>query len=162
MLLWTDERVDELRRMWAEGMSSGLIAGTLGGVTRSAVIGKINRLGLQRTKTATRIRRPYRGRNSKPAPMAPVAVKAKPVPAIAVEPLPPPTPVVGQKSFAELDRYDCKFPVGDDTATMLFCGEPQAAGMPYCARCCRIAFQPRDDQRRSAHRAGGQSAGASS
>ncbi|MGQ0567279.1 MAG: GcrA family cell cycle regulator [Gemmobacter sp.] len=43
---WTDERVETLKKMWAEGQSASLIAKELGGVTRNAVIGKVHRLGL--------------------------------------------------------------------------------------------------------------------
>ena len=43
---WTDERVETLKRMWAEGQSASQIAKELGGVTRNAVIGKVHRLGL--------------------------------------------------------------------------------------------------------------------
>lgn len=43
---WTDERVEKLQEMWAEGHSAAQIAKVLGGVTRNAVIGKVHRLGL--------------------------------------------------------------------------------------------------------------------
>lgn len=43
---WTDERVEKLKELWAEGMSASQIAKALGGVTRNAVIGKVHRLGL--------------------------------------------------------------------------------------------------------------------
>jgi GcrA cell cycle regulator len=43
---WTDERVQKLQDMWAEGHSAAQIAKVLGGVTRNAVIGKVHRLGL--------------------------------------------------------------------------------------------------------------------
>ena len=43
---WTDERVETLKRMWAEGASASQIAKELGSVTRNAVIGKVHRLGL--------------------------------------------------------------------------------------------------------------------
>lgn len=43
---WTDERVEALKAMWAEGKSASHIAKELGGVTRNAVIGKVHRLGL--------------------------------------------------------------------------------------------------------------------
>lgn len=49
---WTDDRVETLKRMWAEGQSASQIAKELGGVTRNAVIGKVHRLGLSnRTET---------------------------------------------------------------------------------------------------------------
>ena len=45
-MAWTPERVETLKKMWADGQSASQIAGELGGVTRNAVIGKIHRLGL--------------------------------------------------------------------------------------------------------------------
>ena len=51
---WTDDRVEILTKMWAEGNSASQIAKELGGVTRNAVIGKVHRLGLSnRTTTST-------------------------------------------------------------------------------------------------------------
>ena len=43
-MAWTDERVELLKKLWAEGLSASQIAGRLGGVTRNAVIGKVHRL----------------------------------------------------------------------------------------------------------------------
>lgn len=43
---WTDERVEILTRLWAEGKSASQIAEILGDVSRNAVIGKAHRLGL--------------------------------------------------------------------------------------------------------------------
>lgn len=43
---WTDERIDQLSRLWLEGRSASQIATALGGLTRNAVIGKVHRLGL--------------------------------------------------------------------------------------------------------------------
>jgi GcrA cell cycle regulator len=45
-MTWTEERVETLKRMWADGQSASQIAKELGGVTRNAVIGKVHRLGL--------------------------------------------------------------------------------------------------------------------
>ncbi len=45
-MTWTDERVETLKTMWAEGKSASQIAKELGGITRNAVIGKVHRLGL--------------------------------------------------------------------------------------------------------------------
>jgi GcrA cell cycle regulator len=63
---WTDERVETLKKMWAEGQSASQIAKELGGVTRNAVIGKVHRLGLSNRAGAG----PVAGG---PAPAAPVA-----------------------------------------------------------------------------------------
>ncbi|MBP8939426.1 MAG: GcrA cell cycle regulator, partial [Agrobacterium sp.] len=43
---WTDERVEKLKKLWAEGLSASQIAAQLGGVSRNAVIGKVHRLNL--------------------------------------------------------------------------------------------------------------------
>jgi hypothetical protein len=50
---WTEERLKILKRMWAEGSSGQQIADRLG-VTRSGVLGKINRLGLERAEAANK------------------------------------------------------------------------------------------------------------
>jgi GcrA cell cycle regulator len=43
---WTDERVEKLKKLWADGLSASQIAAQLGGVSRNAVIGKVHRLNL--------------------------------------------------------------------------------------------------------------------
>lgn len=65
---WTDERVEQLKKMWLEGLSASQIAAELGdGVTRNAVIGKVHRLKLSgRAKPASA---PPRARpQARPAP----------------------------------------------------------------------------------------------
>ncbi|KRW93360.1 GcrA family cell cycle regulator [Paracoccus sp. MKU1] len=78
---WTDERVETLKRMWAEGQSASQIAKELGGVTRNAVIGKVHRLGLSN--------RAEDGADPAPEPIAKPAVAAA---APAPEPKPAPEP----------------------------------------------------------------------
>ena len=43
---WNDERIAALTRLWREGYSATQVAQQLGGVSRSAVIGKVHRLGI--------------------------------------------------------------------------------------------------------------------
>ena len=45
---WTKNKVDKLSNMWAKGVSAREIANKLGNVSRNAVIGKANRLGLSK------------------------------------------------------------------------------------------------------------------
>ncbi|QDP20131.1 GcrA family cell cycle regulator [Sphingomonas xanthus] len=74
---WTDERIDRLKAMWAEGATASQIAEDLGGVSRNAVIGKAHRLGLE----------------SRPSPVKAGEEKAKKAPkatAKAHKPAPPP------------------------------------------------------------------------
>src|SRR5579864_9416507 len=43
---WSEERIEALTKLWREGFSASQVARQLGGVSRSAVIGKVHRLGL--------------------------------------------------------------------------------------------------------------------
>ena len=63
---WNDERVELLKKLWAEGLSASQIAGRLGGVTRNAVIGKVHRLGLSGRATSPRSASPRPRRNHVP------------------------------------------------------------------------------------------------
>ena len=56
---WTEQRVELLKKLWAEGSSASQIAAQIGGISRNAVIGKIHRLGLSgRGKTKTGAQQP--------------------------------------------------------------------------------------------------------
>ncbi|UXN05789.1 MULTISPECIES: GcrA family cell cycle regulator [unclassified Bartonella] len=68
---WTDERVELLTKLWAEGLSASQIAAQLGGVSRNAVIGKVHRLKLS-----------GRGKTTKAQPRAPKATTQTSAPAV--------------------------------------------------------------------------------
>ena len=101
---WTDERVETLKRMWADGQSASQIAKELGGVTRNAVIGKVHRLGLS-NRGGPEIEEEVAPVVAEPAPQTapqaapqtvprpvPEPVSAKPVAAEPVRPVPAPQP----------------------------------------------------------------------
>lgn len=95
-MAWTDERVEKLKELWADGQSASQIARELGGVSRNAVIGKVHRLGL-----SNRGAEPAdAGTTPAPAPAAPDdAPAAEPPPAAAVEaPQAPAEPAVPQRT----------------------------------------------------------------
>ena len=86
---WTDERVESLRAMWADGRSASQIAKELGGVTRNAVIGKVHRLGLSNRAPGTeRIEELEAAVPDDAAPAEPAAHAASPQP--VPEPADPP------------------------------------------------------------------------
>ena len=156
---WTDERVELLKRLWAEGLSASQIAAELGGITRNAVIGKVHRLGLS-------------GRAKAPASAAPRQRKARPQPLVRVarpasrgntalahayeyEPEPEPEvvdnviPMGQRRSLLELTESTCRWPIGDPgSADFYFCGGSTSPGAPYCGYHSRIAYQPIHDRRR--------------
>ncbi len=162
--MWTDERVELLKKLWSEGLSASQIAGEFGGITRNAVIGKVHRLGLSgRAKapssSAPRQRKPRapaqfirpprpmtRGNTAlapRSAPLFEVEVEAEPELVDNVIPM-------GQRcTILQLTEATCHWPVGDPgSPDFFFCGGKSANGLPYCAHHSRIAYQPVHDRRR--------------
>jgi GcrA cell cycle regulator len=82
---WTSDRVARLKSMWAQGASATVIGDELG-LTRCAVLGKVNRLHLTRPETGDRprpkaMRKTYRRRASvRRRPDYQAAVPASPPP----------------------------------------------------------------------------------
>jgi len=66
VITWTDERVEQLKKLWESGLSTSQIAAELGNITRNAVIGKVHRLGLSgRAKSpSSAVPRPRKARPS--------------------------------------------------------------------------------------------------
>lgn len=148
---WTPERVDLLKNLWAEGLSTAQIANQLGGVTRNAVIGKIHRLGLSvaRKKSARqKVQRAETSRKSRKFNHGPSTAQQK---ARAREnymnaagPLdcdPPPHERIG---LMQLTERTCKWPIGDlKDDDFGFCGRTKPNdGYPYCDYHSRFAYQP--------------------
>jgi GcrA cell cycle regulator len=79
---WTDERIEQLTKMWEGGATASQIAEELGAVSRNAVIGKAHRLGLKARPSPVKP-------NDKPEP---VAVAPRP-PAAKIDLPPRPAPV---------------------------------------------------------------------
>jgi GcrA cell cycle regulator len=73
---WTDERIERLKKMWAQGATASQIADELGGVSRNAVIGKAHRLGLEQRPSP--VKAGEEKELKKPAAAAPAAPAAKP------------------------------------------------------------------------------------
>lgn len=161
-LTWTDERVEQLKKLWEGGLSASQIAAELGNVTRNAVIGKVHRLGLSgRAKSPTsaaprprkarpaqhmmRVTRPVARGNTALAQVFEVEAVADPVAYDNV------VPMNQRLSLLELNEATCHWPIGDPSnPEFFFCGGKSLPGLPYCAHHSRIAYQPVGDRRRSA------------
>jgi len=140
---WTDERIERLKTMWAEGLSASQIARALGEVTRNAVIGKVHRLGLAGRATAPRVERP----RPAPAPRLHVprvsVMRAEPVVEEPLEPMPE-----NAVTVADLSASVCRWPIGDPAQSdFRFCGRKAKAGAPYCEAHVRMAYQPAQSRR---------------
>ncbi|MEM5516618.1 GcrA family cell cycle regulator [Henriciella sp. AS95] len=152
---WTEERVEVLKKLWAEGHSASQIAKQLGGVTRNAVIGKVHRLGLSGRATPSRpVKRPPRLARPKPrlSPDGSVSAPAKSPEDTrirrseqqAIVSALQPAPVADGEAATILTLRDsmCKWPIGDPAdPKFAFCGRKSECG-PYCAEHAKVAFQP--------------------
>jgi GcrA cell cycle regulator len=169
-MIWTDERVEMLRKLWAEGLSASQIAAQLGGVSRNAVIGKVHRLKLsgrgRTTAAPARPKKPSQPTITKPqsrpvsasrqqsASMGNTALQVRfdAEPAMRtiernIEDIV--VPISRNLQLIQLNERTCKWPIGDPLAENFhFCGNDCADTGPYCRYHARIAFQPASERRR--------------
>ncbi|MGE3769870.1 MAG: GcrA family cell cycle regulator [Bdellovibrionales bacterium] len=165
---WTDERVEQLKKLWAQGYSASQIAKELGNTTRNAVIGKIHRLNLvarQSPKTtppllssaSTFKQKPLAGIGAKLPPSKPSEYMA---PSVAFASITPAAAAYDQAEFNPSSSYgtgtkleahnpfkntrsQCQWPVGDPRSPGFhFCGGPIQEGFSYCGEHARMAYQP--------------------
>ena len=85
---WTEERIEHLKKMWADGATASQIADELGGVSRNAVIGKAHRLGLEQRPSPVKPGEEKEAKKAAPAasapkPAAPRAEAPRPAPVAA-------------------------------------------------------------------------------
>ncbi|MEO1642192.1 MAG: GcrA family cell cycle regulator [Pseudomonadota bacterium] len=155
-MAWTEDRVDVLKKLWAEGHSASQIAKELGGVTRNAVIGKVHRLGLSGRATPSRpVKRPPRlarpkprlqpdGSVTLPKTISKTDEKAVKTAETAARVALAPQPLADGEAATILTLRSnmCKWPIGDPAdPNFAFCGRKATCG-PYCAEHAQIAFQP--------------------
>lgn len=133
--IWTDERVADAKKRYLAG-ETGASIGISYGISRSAVIGKLQRLGVVRTEGAR-----------KATPTVPREVRPK----VAKVALVPRRPMEAEQQhdgsvvgLLELQAHQCRWPIGDPSdAGFGFCGEAKAyRDRPYCAHHHRVAYQP--------------------
>jgi len=148
---WTPQRIDRLLALAAVGLSSSVIAGELGHVTRNAVVGKLNRLRRrerQRLAGHSEVRevrkpRTYKPRTYKPRRSAPV----KPKPESVAPPDAPPERGEPHGPFmvrlVDVRFHHCRWPIGDPRSKdFRFCGfEREDTSTSYCAHHHRVSRQ---------------------
>lgn len=162
-MVWNDERVEQLKKLWADGLSASQIAAQLGEVTRNAVIGKVHRLGLatrassNRTNSSRlRLRQAQPRRAVQRQRVSPVGNTAfrqmlesdlshGSVPVVEEIEI----PLAERKTLQQLTEGMCRWPIGDpQQADFHFCGRNKVTGLPYCEHHARRAYQPPQPRRR--------------
>ncbi len=165
---WTNERVALLKQLWADGLSASQIATKLKDVSRSAVIGKVHRLGLAGRATTPRVRtarprsdialfpartpqaqrRAFTNPAPKPAPQPQERKAAAIIPLRALPDLDEPAPE-GSLKLLDLKDGMCHWPIGDPQEDGFhFCGRRGSFAGPYCERHAAIAYNPAARKRR--------------
>ena len=119
--VWTDERLDVLKKLWAEGLSISQIGEALG-VSRNAIAGKAHRMGLPK--------RPSPISRSKTENPEPFIVEAE-----------QDLPLRLELRQLEWSRSKCCWPTGDPKKNgFVFCGDTVVPGKPYCLPHCQEAY----------------------
>ena len=119
--VWTDERLEELKKLWAKGLSISQIGEALG-VSRNAIAGKAHRMGLPK----------------RPSPISkPKAEKPKVEPVVEDQDL----PLRLELRQLVWSRSKCCWPTGDPKKNgFVFCGDTVVPGKPYCLPHCQEAY----------------------
>jgi GcrA cell cycle regulator len=143
---WNEERIEALTKMWREGLSASQVARQLGGVSRSAVIGKVHRLGIAGRDAPTR---PLGGRPSTRIRATPGGVRRNPSPRAPREQsisIPRAAFEVGPTaSIHTLTAHACRWPIGEpDKAGFGFCGRLRTGHPSYCAGHAPMATRRRE------------------
>jgi GcrA cell cycle regulator len=151
---WNAERVAALKRCFEAGLSCSRIAREIG-VTRNAVIGKMNRLGLSRPKEVI-ARQVQRERHARPVRARMPGAWRPPRPTVVVQhamlmaafPEPPPCEEIPIRdgrgcTLLELGQEKCRWPISTPGADdFCFCGNEPVKGLPYCPGHARMAYRP--------------------
>ena len=119
---WTQTRIAELKRLWRAGTTAAAIGKALGGITRSAVLGKVFRLRLAAAAH----------------PHAAAKPDETPARRRAGKPVPQPEAKARRKTLFDLTNECCRWPYGElGDRRFFFCGAvgaDVARGIPYCPR----------------------------
>jgi GcrA cell cycle regulator len=146
---WPAEQTEELRRLFAAKMSMGRIAITLGR-SRSAIAGKLRRLGWKRNGAVTEgIGKVSRRERRAPMPRPKGAPKFNVVPFRPREPDKPLPPL--NIGVYDLTPAHCRWPVSGERAGTLFCGNQRVTGSSYCAAHAAISTSAGTVSERQAH-----------
>ena len=169
-MAWTEQMVEDLKKMWDEGLTTGEIGKRLG-VSKNSIVGKVHRLQL--VARPSPIKKKDETEEAAPAAPAkapktvkteaPATKESKPAVKAKEEPEMPAAsqPKAHQErietirnyvhvehpkgkhktSLTDLDNHTCRWPVGDPKdENFHFCGRKIKIGQTYCEEHAAIAY----------------------
>jgi GcrA cell cycle regulator len=155
-MIWPDDMIADLRRLWADGYSASQIGRAIG-KTRNAVLGKAFRLHLPHRQIVFRTKGGAPRARSKRSMFNPPTPLRESIRDIIRDgtPIPPPAETdIPRVATVDLEPPHCRWPCGDPRETPahapLFCGDARVPGAPYCLAHLRRAYCPPQPRRREA------------
>lgn len=141
---WTDGEIELLERLWDEGYTGGQIAKHFPGKSRSAIIGKVHRLGLASRKGPIEYLTPEQKLERRQAKDRARQVRwlkqRGPVLRPAKQKFEPPVwEGYLNLPLLDLDKDQCRYSPSADKP-FLFCGQPVVDGESWCAHCIAVVF----------------------
>ena len=116
-MVWTEEKIKNLKKLWLKGATTAEIAKKLG-LSKNSIIGKVHRLNLE----------------TRPSPI-------KTNPKKIVKKTKSISPKHERIGIMELKLNTCRWPIGDPTdEDFHFCGKNTVMGKPYCTEHCAMAY----------------------
>jgi GcrA cell cycle regulator len=158
---WTEDRIEALKALWLDGYSASQIAAEMGDLSRNAVIGKVNRLGVLRSNKTARAPRTRseekRRREERNHQLAVIRrrrreeIRAVLVAIVASDPIPEPVAVAMPSApitMTNLEPAHCRWPINDPRAADFhFCGRPRTSGA-YCEGHYALAHRSVENRKR--------------
>jgi GcrA cell cycle regulator len=113
-MVWTEDKIKKLKKLWQTGKPTAEIAKNLG-MSKNSIIGKVHRLNLK----------------ERPSPIKKDTKKVQKAPQKIVE----------NVQLMDLKLNTCRWPIGDPKdEDFCFCGKQTVTGKPYCLQHCQEAY----------------------
>lgn len=140
--LWKDHSATQIaEKLWKELRVS---------VTRNSIVGYLHRQKVTIDQKSEVHPSTNNNRGARPRVRPPTPVNVQRINQVRRPKEPRPEPFVvtcvevesRNLSLADLRDGDCRYPSGDDPATMTFCGNPSLSGRSWCAKHYRVVTVP--------------------
>lgn len=148
-MIWNDEAVEELKRMWDRGMTTGQIAKALN-VTKNSIIGKVHRLCLtarpspiKKVSETSEKKSTHTEKSPKSAKLIIKETEFSNTETQIKESVSQPVCPAEETNIplVKLDNHTCRWPLGDPRDDdFCFCGKRVKTGQTYCEEHAAVAY----------------------